>query len=170
LTNVIIEKLGKLVYKQNCSSYAPRRLPDYSCRKRNTLYPIRAASFVSILVYLIHIPQTVSSDSTCRSICLLIYILSYVNNFLKFLKLLAVLNLINIPVPDYSNPLPVGPAITLRVSYIIWYQPTVTLNNIDAYFKIAPFSITIYSFPNYMFVCYLIIIWYSHLMRQDKAI
>ena len=82
------------------------------------LYAIRAASFVSIVVYLIHIPQIASSDSTCRSICLLTYILTCVNNFLKFLKLLAVLNLINIPVPDYSNPLPVCPAITLVNGWI----------------------------------------------------
>ena len=96
----------------------PRTSPEYSCGKGNLLYAIRAASFVSIVVYLIHIPQIVSSDSTCRSICLLTYILTYVNNFLKFLKLLAVLNQINIPVPDYSNPLPVGPAITLVNGWI----------------------------------------------------
>ena len=96
----------------------PRTSPGYSCGKGNLLYAIRAASFVSIVVYLIHIPQIASSDSTCRSICLLTYILTYVNNFLKFLKLLAVLNQINIPVPDYSNPLPVGPAITLVNGWI----------------------------------------------------
>ena len=98
--------------------YLPRTSPEYSCGKGNLSYAIRAASFVSIVVYLIPIPQIVSSDSTCRSICLLTYILTYVNNFLKFLKLLAVLNQINIPVPDYSNPLPVGPAITLINGWI----------------------------------------------------
>jgi hypothetical protein len=30
-----------------------RPSPDYSCGKRNPLYPIRAASFVSIVLYLI---------------------------------------------------------------------------------------------------------------------
>ena len=36
-------------------SYAPRPSPEYSCGKRNPLYPIRATSFVSIVLYLIHI-------------------------------------------------------------------------------------------------------------------
>ena len=34
-------------------SYAPRPSPEYSCGKRNRLYPIQAASFVSIVLYLI---------------------------------------------------------------------------------------------------------------------
>jgi hypothetical protein len=33
--------------------YAPRPSPEYSCGKRNLLYPIWAASFVSVEVYLI---------------------------------------------------------------------------------------------------------------------
>ena len=35
----------------NC--IAPRPSPEYSCGKRNLLYPIRATSFVSIIMYLI---------------------------------------------------------------------------------------------------------------------
>jgi hypothetical protein len=35
--------------------YLPRPSPEYSCGKGNLLYAIRAASFVSIVVYLIHI-------------------------------------------------------------------------------------------------------------------
>ena len=35
--------------------YAPRPSPEYSCGKRNPLFPIWAASFVSILLYLIHV-------------------------------------------------------------------------------------------------------------------
>ena len=31
----------------------PRPSPEYSCGKRNPLYPIRAASFVSIVLYII---------------------------------------------------------------------------------------------------------------------
>ena len=34
--------------------YAPRPSPEYLCGKRNTLYPIRANSFVSIVLHLIH--------------------------------------------------------------------------------------------------------------------
>jgi hypothetical protein len=43
-------------------SYVPRPSPEYSCGKGNLLCAIRAASFVSIVVYLIHIPQIASSD------------------------------------------------------------------------------------------------------------
>jgi hypothetical protein len=32
--------------------YAPRPSPEYSCGKRNPLYPIQANSFVSIVMYL----------------------------------------------------------------------------------------------------------------------
>jgi hypothetical protein len=31
---------------------APRPSPEYECGKRNPLYPIRATSFVSIIMYL----------------------------------------------------------------------------------------------------------------------
>ena len=34
--------------------YIPRPSPEYLCGKRNLLYPIRAASFVSIVLYLIY--------------------------------------------------------------------------------------------------------------------
>jgi hypothetical protein len=46
----------------NMPSYVPRPSPEYSCGKRNLLYATRAASFVSIVVYLIHSSQIVSSD------------------------------------------------------------------------------------------------------------
>jgi len=35
-----------------------RPSPEYSCRKRNPLYPIRAASFVSTVLYFIHLPRS----------------------------------------------------------------------------------------------------------------
>jgi hypothetical protein len=38
------------VFYKLCAS---RPLPEYSCGKRNRLYPIQAASFVSIVLYLI---------------------------------------------------------------------------------------------------------------------
>ena len=68
LTNVVIEKLGKAVHKENravirtfsfyfinysifyCTSYryiTHRGLHQYLCGKRNPLYPILAASVVS---------------------------------------------------------------------------------------------------------------------------
>ena len=42
--------------------YAPRPSPEYSCGKRNLLYPIRAASFVSIVLYLILVIQLFNSS------------------------------------------------------------------------------------------------------------
>ena len=36
-------------------NYAPRLSPEYSCGKRNPLYPIRSTSFVSIVLYPMHI-------------------------------------------------------------------------------------------------------------------
>ena len=65
LTNVVIEKLGKLGHKQNIkhsiivevryttiekkgSCETPTPWPQYDFGKRNPLYPIRAVSFVSI--------------------------------------------------------------------------------------------------------------------------
>jgi hypothetical protein len=42
-----------------------RVLNHRSCGKRNPLYPIRAASFVSIVLYPIHKREDVSSSSTC---------------------------------------------------------------------------------------------------------
>jgi hypothetical protein len=42
--------VGKLTEKS--SLLAPRPSPEYSCGKRNLLYPIQANSFVSIIMYL----------------------------------------------------------------------------------------------------------------------
>jgi hypothetical protein len=39
--------------------YAPRPSPEYSCGKRNPLYPIRAASFVTIALYVIFKPRPI---------------------------------------------------------------------------------------------------------------
>ena len=41
------------LFPHSYSGDAPRPSPEYSCGKRNPLYPIRAASFVSIVLYLI---------------------------------------------------------------------------------------------------------------------
>ena len=65
LTNVVIGKLGKLVHKRNIwnnwflflhsySGEGQGATPEYSCRKRNLLYPIQVISFVSLVLYLIH--------------------------------------------------------------------------------------------------------------------
>jgi hypothetical protein len=49
--------------------YAPRPSPEYSCGKRNPLYPIWAASFVSIVLYLIHTcTYNVHTDVTNKNI------------------------------------------------------------------------------------------------------
>jgi hypothetical protein len=56
LNNAVIGKLGKTVFMMFFVFYklcASRPLPEYSCGKRNRLYPIQAASFVSIVLYLI---------------------------------------------------------------------------------------------------------------------
>jgi len=37
------------------TGYAPRASPEYSCGRRNPLYPILAVSFASIVLYLMHI-------------------------------------------------------------------------------------------------------------------
>jgi hypothetical protein len=44
--------------------YAPRPSPEYSCGKGNPLYPIWAASFVSIILYLIHIYKIANFNPT----------------------------------------------------------------------------------------------------------
>jgi hypothetical protein len=45
--------LGLLALLRDSKSV--HRSPEYECGKRNPLYPIRSASFVSIVVYLMHI-------------------------------------------------------------------------------------------------------------------
>ena len=59
------------------TAYAPRPSLEYACGKRNMLYPIRANSFVSIIMYL-----------TCTIIVLLkkIYGMAYVFTLLMFRK------------------------------------------------------------------------------------
>ena len=51
--------------------FAPRPSPEYSCWKRNQLYPIRSASFVSIVLYPILVTTKlitgIVSRFTCRS-------------------------------------------------------------------------------------------------------
>jgi hypothetical protein len=42
--------------------YAPRPSPEYSCGKRNPLFPIRAASFVSIALYVIFKPPALEYE------------------------------------------------------------------------------------------------------------
>lgn len=37
------------------TGYAPRASHEYSCGRRNSLYPILAVSFASIVLYLMHI-------------------------------------------------------------------------------------------------------------------
>ena len=46
-------------------SDAPRPSPEYSCGKRNPLYPIRAASFVSIVLYPMLISYWLPSLLSC---------------------------------------------------------------------------------------------------------
>jgi hypothetical protein len=62
--------------------YAPRPSPEYSCGKRNPLYPIRSTSFVSIVLYPIHKQRFSDSPSSKR-----LYDLFNINRISQLTKL-----------------------------------------------------------------------------------
>ena len=77
VTNAVIGKLGKLIYNQNCShDFETKEVSciGYTvfgfciCGKRNPLYPIPVASFVSIVLFLICISiRRLENYSICYS-------------------------------------------------------------------------------------------------------
>jgi hypothetical protein len=52
--NSVVEKINGMAYVFTLLMF-PRPSPEYSFGKINPLFPIRAASFVSMILYLIHV-------------------------------------------------------------------------------------------------------------------
>jgi hypothetical protein len=53
--NSAVEKTNGMTFNPTATLKRPPSSPEYECGKINALYPIRAASFVSIILYLIHV-------------------------------------------------------------------------------------------------------------------